>query len=92
MDDNDRVLRDQMKYMENQRRDLEDEITRQKTAIKELRVQTDHELQDTIRRIKTEEVSVLQDSYCPLPAPVSRWNWVSLMPKYTMKMAAIFID
>ena len=31
-------------------------------------------------------------SYCSLHAPVSGWNWVSLMPKYAMKTAAIFID
>ena len=31
-------------------------------------------------------------SYCPLHAPVSGWNWVSLMPKYAMKTSAIFID
>ena len=29
---------------------------------------------------------------CPLHAQVSGWNWVSLMPKYAMKTAAIFID
>ena len=30
--------------------------------------------------------------YCPLHAPVPGWNWVSLMPKYAMKTAAIFMD
>ena len=37
-------------------------------------------------------LSLIRILYCPLHAPAFGWNWVSLMPKYAMKTAAIFID
>ena len=56
------TLRDQIKYLENQKRELEDEVSRLKNAQKDLRVQTERELSETTRRIRTEEVRDEADS------------------------------